>query len=118
MTIHSTTIEELVGRLSNDAKSVAGAFFPTKDSRLTFHMEKSGPSARCQAGLDELVASGLVSKEVHNKRTGAATYRPLADLSACGAWHRARFLSGELERDSFNLYEPLSCINGDHNDEA
>ena len=96
--------------MSNDAKSVAASFFPTQDSRVTFHMEKSGPSARCQAGLDELVARGLVSKEVHDQRTGAATYRPLADLSKCGQWHRARFLSGELEKDSFNLWEPLRSL--------
>lgn len=93
--------------LSNDAKSVAAAFFPTQDSRVTFHMEAHGPSARSQAGLDELVAAGLISKEVHDKRTGAATYRPLADLSEYGAWQRIRFLSGEMEQDSFNLWEPL-----------
>jgi hypothetical protein len=108
----SPNLKGLIERLGNDAKSVAGAFFPTLDSRVTFHMEKSGPSARCQAGLDELVAGGLLSKEVHNKNTGAATYRPLTDLSECGKWHRARFLSGELERDSFNLYEPLRASHG------
>lgn len=96
-----------IDALSDDAKSVAFAFFPTTDSRVTFYMEKSGPSARSQAALDELVTASLASKEVHNKRTGAATYRPLTSFTSLGAWQRKRMLSGELQANSFNLWEPL-----------
>ena len=96
-----------IEQLSDDAKSVAAAFFPNMNSHVTFHMEASGPSARSQAALDELVAAGVATKVVHNKRTGAATYRPLTDCSALTRWQMKRLLSGELEANSFNLWERL-----------
>lgn len=99
--------EDAFAILSDDAKSVAFALFPSPESYATFHMEEHGPSARSQAGLDELLAAGLVSKTVHNRKTGAATYRPLADFGPLGAWQIRRMLTGELERTSFNLWEPL-----------
>ena len=87
--------------LSDDAKAVGASFFPTIASRVTFHMEEKQPGARCQAGLDELVAAGLVSRVVHNAKTGAATYRPIEDIGALTGWHAHR---------TFVLNDPINLV--------
>lgn len=64
-----------MSELSDDARSVAAAWFgampvsPT--SHLRFAMVEHRPSARAQAGLDELVAAGAIS--VDREETGVVT---------------------------------------------
>lgn len=99
-------MEPILETLSDDAKSVAAAFFPTLDSKVTFHMETSGPSARSQAALDELCAAGVATKETHDRRTGAATYRPAVDCTELCNWRMIKMLRGELD-DKFTLWEKL-----------
>jgi hypothetical protein len=70
------TRAEIIARLSDDAKAVAVAWFAMgPNSRLTFHMREGGPSERAQAGLDELVAAGLL-KTTDEYPPPAVTYRP------------------------------------------
>lgn len=99
--------DHTIAGLSNDAKAVAASFFPHLPSRVTFHMVECRPGARCQAGLDELVAAGLVTKEPIEGGAGAAEYNAVADLSECHKWQMQRLLSGELDKDSFKLWEKI-----------
>ena len=49
--------------LSDDAKQVAGGLFSMgSKTRVTFGMVESRPTARCQAGLDEMVAAGIITR--------------------------------------------------------
>ena len=76
--------------LSDAAKAVGYAFFPTIDSKVTFRMQESGPSPECQAALDELVKKGFATVEPFNAH-GGFVYRPLMSFAhlAVWAWKRA-----------------------------
>lgn len=71
--------------LSDSAKAVGYAFFPTTDSSATFHMKKSGPSPECQAALDELVEKGFATVEPFNQ-FGGLVYRPKVSFHHLMMW--------------------------------
>lgn len=76
-------------KLSDNAKAVGFAFFPTLGSEVAFGMAEYEPSEECQAALDELVEKGFA--EVERSPSGAVTYRPKAVFGhlARWAWDRA-----------------------------
>lgn len=52
--------------LSQDANDLANyLFFDGYNKEITFHMQKSKPSDRCQVALDELVDKGFLYKKPH-----------------------------------------------------
>lgn len=56
-------------QLSQDAHHIAsGLFLNGANKETAFHMEKSKPSDRCQAALDELYAEGFLIAELFGKR--------------------------------------------------
>lgn len=70
--------------LSIEARCVAAAWFGMMgtvdthpESELRFGMVENRPSAKAQAGLDELVREGYISRE--NEKRGSVIYRPLKD---------------------------------------
>lgn len=77
--------------LSTCAKAVCGAWFglmrPGK-GELTFSLGQSRPSDQAQAGLDELVAAGIISVEAFN-RYGGLVYRPMIDCHWALRWLKA-----------------------------
>ena len=59
-----TMIEDGMKELNKDAVSLAaGIFFGGMNSELSFGMEQSKPSDRCQSGLDDLLAHGYITSE-------------------------------------------------------
>lgn len=88
--------------LSDNAKSVGFSFFPTKDSKVTFHMRTHGPSEECQAALDELVSKGFATAEPFN-RLGGVVYQPTTSFSHLAKWAFERAMAGH----SITLWEPL-----------
>lgn len=94
--------ERIETELSDNAKAVGHAFFPTVESKATFHMQKSGPSPECQAALDELVAKGFATVEPFNK-FGGVVYRPTVSFG-----HLMRWAWERAERGiSITLWQPL-----------
>lgn len=95
--------------LSDDARAVAAAWFgmspPDGGSYLRFAMVQSKPSARAQAGLDELLAAGIISRE--DEPSGAVTYRPLVSCHEHQAWAMKRLFDGTAEANSFRLVDPI-----------
>ncbi len=89
--------------LSDDAKAVGYAFFPTIGSTVTFHMQKSGPSPQCQEALDELVAKGFATVEPFN-RFGGFTYRPTVAFGHLTRWAWDRAEKGI----SLTLWQPIA----------
>ena len=94
--------------LSDTARQVAAAWFGAMreggSSHLRFAMVESKPSEKAQAGLDELVAAGVISRE--DEPTGAVTYRPLVSCHEHFVWAARRMFSGEAT-DSFRLIDPI-----------
>lgn len=95
--------------LSDDARAVAAAWFGMcrpGQSYLRFAMVQSKPSARAQAGLNELLAADIISRE--DEPSGAVTYRPLMDCREHLAWAWKRMEDGTAERDSFRLVDRIA----------
>jgi hypothetical protein len=88
--------------LSDNAKAVGHAFFPTEESTVTFHMQKSGPSPECQAALNELVAKGFATVEPLNQ-FGGLVYRPKCSFHHLLPWVWERANAGI----SMILWQPL-----------
>lgn len=89
--------------LSDDAKAVFGCYFGmgrVGSSTLTFHMQKSRPTARTQAALDELVAGGFISKAPFN-RFGGVVYTLLKDARPYFQWIARN-------EDRLDLKQPLT----------
>lgn len=80
--------------LSDNAKSVGHAFFPTLGSEATFHMVESEPSEECQAALDELVEKGFATVEPFNQ-FGGVVYKPKASFGHLMMWAWQRAERGE-----------------------
>lgn len=94
--------------LSDDARAVAAAWFGMSQpgqGHLRFAMVQSKPSARAQAGLDELLAAGIISRE--DERSGAVTYRPLVSCHEHQVWAMKRLFDGTAEASSFRLVDPI-----------
>lgn len=95
--------------LSDTARAVAAAWFgmmqPNGKSHLRFRMVESRPSERAQAGLDELLAAGVISRE--DEPSGAVTYRPLVGCREHLEWAWKRMPTPEGLSDKFRLVEPI-----------
>lgn len=90
-------------KISDDATCVAAAWFPGQNL-LKFNMVVNKPSARAQAGLDELVLGGYIMRASIPGEPNAQAYKPLQDLSWCRVWFMANKDKANLD---FNLLEPL-----------
>ncbi|MGU3286507.1 hypothetical protein [Methylobacterium mesophilicum] len=95
--------------LSDNARAVAAAWFgmmrPDSTSRLRFGMVESRPSERAQAGLDELQAAGVISRE--DEPRGAVVYRPLIECREHLEWAWRRMRTPEGLSDQFRLVDPI-----------
>ncbi|MFF9549348.1 MULTISPECIES: hypothetical protein [Bacteria] len=94
--------------LSDDARAVAAAWFGMSQpgqGHLRFAMVQSKPSARAQAGLNELLAAGIISRE--DEPSGAVTYRPLVSCYEHQVWAMKRLFDGTAEANSFRLVDPI-----------
>lgn len=101
MTDHSI---ESFSELSDDAKTVAGAWFGMGyKTVLNLHLRESRPTPRCQAALDELVAKKVLAVGPFNK-FGGVTYKPLLDTRPMMTWLLKR---GENDLGHFVLMEPI-----------
>ena len=96
---------EIEAGLSSDARQVAAAWFGGMKiggtSHLRFAMVEHRPSPRAQAGLDELVSAGIISRE--NEQSGAVTYRPLV----CCRHHLSWAFEQQDSIDSFRLVDRI-----------
>lgn len=95
--------------LSDNARAVAAAWFgmmqPNGRSQLRFAMVESRPSERAQAGLDELLAAGIISRE--DEPSGAIVYRPLVECREHLQWAWARMSTPQGLSDKFRLVDPI-----------
>lgn len=95
--------------LSDNARAVAAAWFgmmqPDSKSQLRFGMVESRPSERAQAGLDELQAAGIISRE--DEPRGAVVYRPLVECREHLHWAWRRMETPEGLSDQFRLVDPI-----------
>lgn len=96
--------------LSAEAKAVAAAWFGMmpvgSDSHLQFAMVEARPTLTAQRGLDELVASGWISREID--RRGPVTYRPLRDCRPFLNEMMIAVFDETLDpKYSFRLVEPI-----------
>lgn len=67
--------------LNKDAISLAaGIFFGGMNSELSFGMEQSKPSDRCQIGLDDLLEHGYVTSEKMGRK--GVSYHPTDKMKA------------------------------------
>lgn len=93
-----------MSELSSDARQVAAAWFGAmpigRTSHLQFAMVEHRPSPRAQAGLDELQAAGIISRE--DEPSGGVTYRPLV----CCRHHLAWAMQ-QQDIDSFRLVDRI-----------
>lgn len=80
--------------LSDNAKAVGFAFFPTLGSKATFHMVESVPSEECQAALDELVDKGFATVSPLNGQ-GGLVYEPKVSFGHFMRWAWERAENGE-----------------------
>jgi hypothetical protein len=103
-------------KLSIEARCVAAAWFGMMgtvethpDSELRFGMVESRPSAKAQAGLDELVRTGYISRE--NEKSGAVVYRPLKNCHPfLVPMMKASMGMGRFPKGSkFPLTEPMTA---------
>lgn len=98
--------------LSPEARAVGAAWFgmmrhADSESQLRFGMVQSRPTAKAQAGLDELVAKGWISRE--NEKRGAVIYRPLKDCTILLRPLMKATLEGTLKSAmNFALTEPIA----------
>ncbi len=117
--VHLGSVEKA---LSLDAQRVGAAWFgmmpmsPGK-GQLTFHMIECRPTARAQAGLDELVEAGLISVEPFNQY-GGFVYKPIWNFEPLGEKWMRKVLAGNAG-DPLPLIEkitlPPSPAKGRHN---
>lgn len=101
----SLVLKPPLDTLSDDARAVGAAWFGmgAGKSELIFRMRQGRPTARAQAGLDELVAAKIISRE-DNFEGGAVRYRALVDCGPLLAWAMKRIKNSEL---SFKLTETI-----------
>ena len=72
--------------LNKDAVSLAaGIFFGGNSAELSFGMQKSKPSDRCQNGLDNLLECGYVTSEKMGRK--GVSYHPTDKMQAA-KWPR------------------------------
>lgn len=97
--------------LSIEARSVGAAWFgmmrvADEDSHLRFGMVQSRPSARAQAGLDELVAKGWIKRT--EERGGAIRYNPLRSFEEIAKPFMKAVFTGKFPKGSgFLLTESI-----------
>lgn len=96
----------MIDNLSNDARALAlGSFI--RGARLTYRMEKYGPSPRATAALTELEQTGLIRQEADGKAITWRANTELLDYDPDEIAGNRNALAFMLEHGNFNLTEPL-----------
>lgn len=81
-----TKAKDALPEISDDAKMLLACTFMLGMTALNYGMQKSRPSDRAKAALDELVSKGVLLKEKAND-AGGIGYKPKGyDLSSLKPW--------------------------------
>lgn len=96
----------MIDNLSNDARALAlGSFI--RGGRLTYRMEKYGPSPRAAAALAELEQAGLIRQESNLDGVTWRANTELLDYDPDEIAGNRNALAFMLNHGNFNLMEPL-----------